>query len=154
MMFSMFFLAEFANMFLVCAVAATVFLGGWMVPFVPLPDHPTLLYTLAGLAVFLTKTSVLVLIMMWIRWTFPRVRPDHLMNLGWKYLFPLALLNLMLCATVCILREEFQLNSWAVAAFSVGALVLVLVLFQLITRPKPHGMPGMPGMPPVAVPAE
>ena len=93
MMFAMFFLAEFANMFLVCGVATTVFLGGWLVPLMAVPTgHDAvwyiLLYRALAVLSFLTKTMVLVGIMMWIRWTFPRVRPDHLMNLGWKYMLP------------------------------------------------------------------
>jgi NADH-quinone oxidoreductase subunit H len=140
MMFAMFFLAEFANMFLVCAVAASVFLGGWIVPFLPIPQQPTGWYMLLGSLVFFAKTSVLVFIMMWIRWTFPRVRPDHLMNLGWKYLFPLSLLNLVLCAGVALLRDAHQLDGWRVLALSLGCLAGVAITLQLIRLPKPTSL--------------
>jgi NADH-quinone oxidoreductase subunit H len=138
MMFAMFFLAEFANMFLVCSVAATVFLGGWLVPFVPVPAEPALWYMALGALMFFAKTSVLVFIMMWIRWTFPRVRPDHLMNLGWKYLFPLSLVNLVLCATLASIKVYYpHLNGWVVSAISLVGLGLVLVLLQVVRLPKP-----------------
>lgn len=137
MMFAMFFLAEFANMFLVCSVASTVFLGGWMVPFLPVPDQPSGWYMALGALVFFAKTSFLVFIMMWIRWTFPRVRPDHLMNLGWKYLFPLSLINLVLCAVVAVLHDQNQLYGWQVGLVSLVGIALVMALFQVIRLPKP-----------------
>lgn len=142
MMFAMFFLAEFANMFLVCAVAASVFLGGWIVPFIPIPQQPSGWYMLVGSLVFFAKTSVLVFIMMWIRWTFPRVRPDHLMNLGWKYLFPLSLLNLVLCAGIALLRDAHQLDGWRVLAMSLGCLAGIGLMLQLIRLPKPTSLFG------------
>jgi len=137
MMFAMFFLAEFANMFLVCSVAATVFLGGWMVPFMAVPDQPTAGYIVLGALVFFVKTSLLVFIMMWIRWTFPRVRPDHLMNLGWKYLFPLSLLNLVICAGVAVLKDVYHLNGWGITGASLVSLSLVVLLMHLVRIPRP-----------------
>ncbi len=137
MMFAMFFLAEFANMFLVCSVASTVFLGGWLVPFLPIPAHPEPWYIALGGLVFMLKTSFLVFIMMWIRWTFPRVRPDHLMNLGWKYLFPMALVNLVLCAFVAVLKDQHQLNGWALTGVSLVGLLAVMGVLQVIRPPAP-----------------
>jgi len=141
MMFAMFFLAEFANMFLVCGVAATVFLGGWLVPFAPIPSHDSSwiwIYRLAGVAVFFVKTMALVLVMMWIRWTFPRVRPDHLMNLGWKYMLPGALLNLLLCAVVAIVRMRGHSSPLMLGFACVLAWILVLGIAEQIRRPKPE----------------
>lgn len=138
MMFSMFFLAEFANMFLVCAVAATVFLGGWAVPFMAIPAQPDLPYIAMGCFTFFAKTSFLVFVMMWVRWTFPRVRPDHLMNLGWKYLFPLSLVNLAICVLVTVMRLEGYNNPVVIAAISALSLGLVGATFSLLKRPKPH----------------
>ncbi len=143
MMFAMFFLAEFANMFLVCGVAATVFLGGWLVPFIAIPGPDVSwqwmwIYRLAGVAVFFVKTMALVLVMMWIRWTFPRVRPDHLMNLGWKYMLPGALLNLLLCAGVAIMRMKYQLSTLVVGFACVLAWILVLGVADQIRKPKPE----------------
>ncbi len=133
MMFSMFFLAEFCNMMLVSAIGTTVFLGGWLVPFVPVPSEPDLLYCLMGGAVFFLKMYALILLMMWIRWTFPRIRPDHLMTLGWKFMLPLAFLNLCLCAAVGIL-DVYGLMTWWLAALiglvSAGLLVGAFSLFS------------------------
>jgi NADH-quinone oxidoreductase subunit H len=137
MMFAMFFLAEFANMFLVCSVATTVFLGGWLVPFIEVPVDGSAFYITLGLLVFFAKTSFLVFIMMWIRWTFPRVRPDHLMNLGWKYLFPLSLLNLVICAGIAVLKDVYKLNGWGISLASLVAIVLVILLLQVVRIARP-----------------
>jgi NADH-quinone oxidoreductase subunit H len=82
MRFAIFFLAEYANMFTVCAIATTVFLGGWRGPLLP----PWLW--------FLLKTYFLLFVMMWLRWTLARVRVDQLMDVAWKVLLPLAFANL------------------------------------------------------------
>lgn len=81
----LFLWAEYTNMFTISALATILFLGGWHGPaFLP----PTLW--------FFVKSYALVLVMMWIRWTFPRVRIDQLMDLGWKFLLPLSLLNILI----------------------------------------------------------
>ena len=86
MAFSMFMLAEFSYIIVVCCVTTAVFLGGWKAPFLP------------GSWWFLAKVYVLIMIFMWLRWTYPRVRFDQLLNLNWKWLLPLALLNLFVTA--------------------------------------------------------
>jgi NADH-quinone oxidoreductase subunit H len=83
MMFALFFLAEYTNMFIVSAVTVTFFLGGYNGPFLP------------GIVWFLVKSYFLVFVMMWFRWTFPRVRFDQLLNISWKALIPLAFINLL-----------------------------------------------------------
>ena len=88
--FLFFFLAEFANMFSLSAIAATLFLGGYYLPFVP---ESALDY--AGPLILFAKIGVLVFVMIWFRWTFPRFREDQLQTLAWKYLIPLALLNIV-----------------------------------------------------------
>lgn len=147
MMFAMFFLAEFCNMMLVCGITVTVFFGGWAIPFIPIPETPSLGYALAGAAWFLFKTYILILVMMWIRWTFPRVRPDHLMSLGWKFLLPLALVNLLFCCAVSILRVHFPSAPWAVAlgVGVAGALILGTAL-SAYNRPAPTTRPEEIGM--------
>lgn len=138
MMFAMFFLAEFCNMMLVSAIAATVFLGGWAVPFVPLPDSPDAIYSVVGFLFFFAKMSFLILLMMWIRWTFPRVRPDHLMNLGWKFMLPLAFVNLMICSAVSVRQAVAEQAGTPVPAWeivlggvvSVGVVAWALSLFK------------------------
>lgn len=87
MKFALFFLAEFAGMFTVSAIAVTLFFGGW------LPIHPALSF-IPPVIWFLAKTGVIVFVLMWIRSTLPRVRVDQLMGFGWKVLIPIALLNI------------------------------------------------------------
>jgi NADH-quinone oxidoreductase subunit H len=89
MAFAMFFLAEYINMVTVSAVATDLFLGGWNGPFLP----PSL-----GWIWFLVKTSALLFFYIWMRWTLPRYRYDQLMQFGWKFLLPLAVLNLLVTA--------------------------------------------------------
>ena len=84
--FAFFFLAEYAEMFLLGAVAVTLFLGGW--------EGPLGGTLLPGWLMFIFKTLVLVTIVMWFRWTYPRLRVDQLMRVTWKYLLPLAFLNI------------------------------------------------------------
>lgn len=86
--FSMFFLAEYTHMFIVSSVATVLFLGGWHGPLLPGPVW------------FLLKVYFLIFLMMWIRFTFPRVRVDQLMTLGWKILIPLALANILITGIV------------------------------------------------------
>jgi NADH-quinone oxidoreductase subunit H len=81
--FGLFFLAEYSYMIVVCAVASVLFLGGWSGPF------------LSGHWWMLGKIYTLILVMMWFRWTYPRVRFDQLLNICWKWLIPLSLINLL-----------------------------------------------------------
>lgn len=104
MKFAYFFLAEFINMFIIAAIAATVFFGGWLSPFGITESIPWL-----GVVWFLGKTLLIVFLMMWFRWTFPRLRVDHLLTLEWKYLLPLNLLNIVLMALVVWLGLTIQL---------------------------------------------
>ncbi|MBI5016853.1 MAG: NADH-quinone oxidoreductase subunit NuoH [Deltaproteobacteria bacterium] len=91
--FGLFFLGEYTNMVLVAAVATTLFLGGWHGPlFLDLP------YT--GLFWFLVKVYGMLVAMIWMRWTFPRVRFDQLLNFAWKILIPVSLANLAVTAVV------------------------------------------------------
>lgn len=157
MMFAMFFLAEFCNMMLVTAVATTVFLGGWLIPFQStLEAYVTshLALSLIGCAVFFFKMYVLILIMMWIRWTFPRVRPDHLMNLGWKFLLPMAFVNLIVCAAVGILHAMDMLQGVKVIiVWGIGGISLVLAAgaFSMFTR---HEQPPSESSSPMATELE
>ena len=94
MRFALFFLAEYSNMLIVAAVATTLFFGGWkplpFLGFLPVP----------GLIWFLAKTYVLIFVVIWVRWTFPRLRFDQLMNFCWKILIPAALLHLIVYAGI------------------------------------------------------
>ncbi|MGH9941564.1 MAG: NADH-quinone oxidoreductase subunit NuoH [Pyrinomonadaceae bacterium] len=101
MRWSLFFMAEYAAMIVVSAVTTAVFLGGWYFPFVwgltEARGHHTL-YVVISLGVFVAKMSVLLYTYFWLRWTFPRYRYDQLMDLGWKWMIPTALLNIALSA--------------------------------------------------------
>src|ERR687894_842437 len=96
MRWSLFFMAEYAAMVVVAAVATTVFLGGWYFPGVlRLAGGYNNLYVFLSLVVFVLKMAVLLYLYFWLRWTFPRYRYDQLMDLGWKWLIPAALLNIV-----------------------------------------------------------
>ena len=106
--FAFFFLAEYMNMFIVASIAATVFWGGWM----PLhlwnfESFNAVMDYIPGFVWFLGKTAVVILIMMWFKWTFPRLRIDQLLTLEWKYLMPISLVNLVLAATCSVLGWHF-----------------------------------------------
>jgi NADH-quinone oxidoreductase subunit H len=93
--FLFFFLAEFANMFTMSAIAATLFLGGYW-----LPGVPEDVLEFAGPIILIAKVFLLVFVMIWFRWTFPRFREDQLQRLAWIWLVPLALLNIAVTATL------------------------------------------------------
>ena len=95
MKFAYFFLAEFINMFIIAAIATTIFFGAWLSPFGITESIPWL-----GVFWFLGKTLVLVFLMMWFRWTFPRLRVDQLLTLEWKYLLPINLVNIVIMAII------------------------------------------------------
>ncbi len=104
--FAFFFLAEFANMFIVAAIGSTVFLGGWM------PFHignfeafNHMMDFIPPVFWFFGKVSFIIFLMMWFKWTFPRLRIDQLLTLEWKYLLPLNLVNILLMAFIA-------LNGW------------------------------------------
>ena len=94
MRFALFFLAEYSNMFIVTAVATTLFFGGWKSPpllgFLPVP----------GVVWFFLKVYVLIFVIIWVRWTFPRLRFDQLMNFSWKVMIPVSLVHLVVYAGI------------------------------------------------------
>jgi NADH-quinone oxidoreductase subunit H len=98
MKFAMFFMGEYAHMVTVAAVAVTLFWGGWQPPFPFLGFIP-------GVVWFFLKLFVFLFFFIWQRGTFPRLRYDQIMNLGWKILFPLALVNLLITSLVLVLKD-------------------------------------------------
>jgi NADH-quinone oxidoreductase subunit H len=96
--FLFFFLAEFANMFTLSAIAATLFLGGYW-----LPGVPEDVLEFAGPIILITKVFLLVFAMIWFRWTFPRFREDQLQRIAWVWLVPLALLNIVVTAVLKVI---------------------------------------------------
>jgi len=95
MKFAYFFLAEFINMFIISSIAVTIFFGGWLSPF-GITDGIEWMQPIW----FTVKVLGIIFLMMWFRWTFPRLRIDQLLKLEWKYLLPLNLLNIVLMAVL------------------------------------------------------
>ena len=108
MKFALFFLAEYVNVFIVCAIGATLFLGGWM----PLhighwESFNHVMDYIPSSSWFFGKTFFLIFLIMWFRWTFPRLRIDQLLNLEWKYLLPISMFNILLVTAMAILGWHF-----------------------------------------------
>ncbi len=102
MKFAYFFLAEFINMFIIAAVAVTIFFGAYLSPFGITESLPWM-----GVFWFMIKVLIIIFLMMWFRWTFPRLRVDQLLTLEWKYLLPLNLMNIVLMAVIIWLNWTF-----------------------------------------------
>ncbi len=108
MKFALFFLAEYVNVFIVCAVGATLFLGGWMpLHFGTDTKFNEIMDYIPSSVWFFGKTFFLIFIIMWFRWTFPRLRIDQLLNLEWKYLLPISMVNLLLVTLCAIMGWHF-----------------------------------------------
>lgn len=108
MRFGMFFLAEFANMFLVSGVAVALFLGGWHAPFAFLEipaESNIILHNLVGFFWFASKGVILVLVQQWLRWTLPRLRVDQLMHVCWKIFLPFSLANILIVSLWIVLSK-------------------------------------------------
>jgi NADH-quinone oxidoreductase subunit H len=99
--FGMFFMAEYLNLIAASAMMATLYFGGWSLPFLHLTGIPG---SLASIAVFAAKTGFFIFLFVWVRWTLPRFRFDQLMNLGWKVFLPLSLLNLLFTGALVLWR--------------------------------------------------
>ena len=108
MKFALFFLAEYVNVFIVCAIVATLFLGGWM-PFhiSTWTDFNHVMDYIPSSVWFFGKTFFLIFVIMWFRWTFPRLRIDQLLNLEWKYLLPISMINLLVATLMAIMGWHF-----------------------------------------------
>jgi NADH-quinone oxidoreductase subunit H len=107
--FAFFFLAEYMNMFIVSAIAATVFLGGWMPLHIGnLNGFNHIMDFIPPVVWFFLKTFVVIYIIMWFKWTFPRLRIDQLLTLEWKYLLPLNLINITLVAFIVLMGWYFK----------------------------------------------
>ncbi len=106
--FAFFFLAEYMNMFIIAAIATTLFLGGW------LPFHlwhfdafNKIMDYIPPVIWFFGKTAFVIYVMMWFKWTFPRLRIDQLLALEWKYLLPINLMNLILISFLILMQWHF-----------------------------------------------
>ena len=132
MKFSMFFIAEYAHVITASALMATLFLGGWDIPFWPgdnfiphegalisgfneageaIPARLSVWTTLLTLGAFAVKTTFFVVLYIWVRWTLPRFRYDQVMHLGWKVMLPTALTYVMLVAATILVLDQLGVSS-------------------------------------------
>ena len=98
--FGFFYLAEYLNLFIISGVAATVFLGGWAPVNIGIAGFDKVMDYIPGIVWFMGKTFFIVWLLMWVRWTFPRLRIDQILKREWKYLMPLSLINLVLMTII------------------------------------------------------
>ncbi len=138
MKFSLFFIAEYANMVTASSLMVTLFFGGWDVPFTgrdnvgPYSGWLTLL----SVGIYLTKVLFFLFVFMWIRWTLPRFRYDQLMSLGWKLMLPVALAYIVIIGGLLLLLDVAGIGpGWFYAAI-LGAVnvILIIVLFAIVDR--------------------
>jgi NADH-quinone oxidoreductase subunit H len=138
MKFSLFFIAEYAGMVTASALMATLFFGGWDVPFTA---HDNIgpyskWLSLLSIGIFLAKTVFFLFLFMWVRWTLPRFRYDQLMSLGWKFMLPLALVYIVLIAAVMLGLSASGIpeGAWHTAIYGSVNIVVVIVLFAILDR--------------------
>ena len=120
--FGFYYLAEFLNLFIVAGMTTLVFLGGWCPVHIGIEGFDAVMDYIPGIVWFLGKAFAMVWLLMWIKWTFPRLRIDQILKLEWKYLMPLALLNLVLM-TVCV---SFNLVGSIYSGIVVAAVIAVI----------------------------
>lgn len=131
MRFLFFFFAEWGNLYVIGAVATTLFLGGWQVPALSIfDDHPTLL-AVAQFFVFFLKAYLWVFVAMWIRATLPRVRVDQLMALCWKYMVPLSFICLL--GTMSFMFVPQQIEQFIRGGMFALGVALLVVFFSRVT---------------------
>ena len=103
MKFAGFFLSEYANMIIASSLIVTLYLGGWQIPYIDLLGLPSGLVVLLQIGAFILKLVAMLFFFLWIRWSLPRFRYDQLMNLGWKVMFPLSLINIIWVALLIMI---------------------------------------------------
>jgi NADH-quinone oxidoreductase subunit H len=138
MKFSLFPISEYCNMITASAMMATLFFGGWDVPFTgrdnigPFSGWLTLL----SVVIFLLKTAFFLFVYIWVRWTVPRFRYDQLMSLGWKVMLPTALAYIVIIAAAILILESAGIKPGGMYASILGALnmALVVILFAIMDR--------------------
>lgn len=106
MKFALFFLAEYANVIVSSAMITTLYLGGWQVPYLQDIGLPAMATSIIQVLAFGAKVILLVLFFIWVRWTVPRFRYDQLMNMGWRIMLPLGILNLVITAIVILFLKR------------------------------------------------
>ena len=103
MKFAAFFLSEYANMIISSALIVTLYLGGWQIPYLEMLKLPAGLVVALQVGAFIFKIVFIMFFFIWVRWSIPRFRYDQLMNIGWKVMFPLSLLNLLWVAILAMI---------------------------------------------------
>ncbi|HVK45398.1 MAG TPA: NADH-quinone oxidoreductase subunit NuoH [Micropruina sp.] len=141
--YATYFLAEYINMATVSAVAVTLFLGGYHAPWPINAAIPAMDQGWWGPVWFVLKVQLLISLFVWLRGTLPRFRYDQFMNLGWKWLIPIALVWVMLISTVRIARAESWLSNPLVIGALVVAVVALFLLWWLLDR-EPEPLPEEP----------
>jgi NADH-quinone oxidoreductase subunit H len=143
MKFAMYFMAEYMNMIVGSAVAVTLFLGSWHFFGLENVGGPVV-SGLISFGVFFAKTAIFLFVFIWVRWTLPRFRYDQLMNLGWKFMVPVALTAIVVTATVWAVAQSMGLSltqtKIAVGILNVVAAFVVIAIVSglLIMRRKPE----------------
>src|SRR5687767_6805550 len=138
MKFSLFPISEYCNMITASALMATLFFGGWDVPFTgrdnigPYSGWLTLL----SILIFFMKTGFFLFFYIWVRWTLPRFRYDQLMSLGWKVMLPTALAYIVVIAAAILVLESAGIRRGAMYSSILGAInmALVVILFAILDR--------------------
>ncbi|HEV8343145.1 MAG TPA: NADH-quinone oxidoreductase subunit NuoH [Candidatus Binatia bacterium] len=138
MRFLFFFFAEWGNLYVIGAVATTLFLGGWQIP--PITDHPVLVGILQ-FVVFFVKAYLWVFVAMWVRATLPRVRVDQLMSLCWKYMVPLSFLCLLGTAVWMLIWPQGN-RAISMSMFVLGLAILALFLVRVSYQIR-HSRPAL-----------
>jgi NADH-quinone oxidoreductase subunit H len=137
MKFSMFFIAEYANVVTVSAMVATLFFGGWDIPFTKADESGLWYWVILSHVMFFVKTFFWIFFIMWIRWTLPRFRYDQLMALGWKFLLPVALAYIMVISgAIYVLQHVAGVSSPMTRALALTAISLVagVLVFWVLDR--------------------
>ena len=138
MKFSLFFIAEYASMVTASALMATLFFGGWDVPFTARDNIGPYSGWLSLLSIFIMLAKILffLFLYMWVRWTLPRFRYDQLMSLGWKFMLPLALVYIVLIAAVLLGLSAAGIGQGMMQAAILGSvnIVFIIVLFAILDR--------------------
>jgi len=138
MKFSLFFIAEYASMVTASALMATLFFGGWDVPFTARDNIGPYSgwLTLLSVFIFLAKILFFLFLYMWVRWTLPRFRYDQLMSLGWKFMLPLALIYIVLIAAIMLGLSAAGIGQGMMQAALLGSfnIAFIIVLFAILDR--------------------
>ncbi len=173
MKFSMFFIAEYSHILTASALMATLFLGGWSIPFwdgdhmfwyegalisgfsdtgEPIPASPSWWKTLLTFGAFAVKTAFFVLVFIWVRWTLPRFRYDQVMHLGWKVMLPTALIYVPLVAATVLILDDLGVEGlpYGLVLTGVSALATVVFVFLLDRDRIITGAAAPPAKPPAA----